>query len=308
MSTMDELEFRDLLIIFLKRSWILVITVGVAGYLARRSAVKLPDLYSSTALLVPANSSGATGGNSVTLGSATSRSPDLALYQALMRSRTVAMGILYRTIQKPGQDMASVQVARFMGVDTANSVAMQGAAAGLASSVVLEDQGDGIVKVSFVSTDPFVAPQITDMLIEVTQRELNRIRTERLMTILEQCQKSADQARQRYSQASGSLAMFRDANIAMEQSGRLQGRLAELESELKVREDEYQLARQRVDQMRRELDQLYPPVVVFDPASKPATLIGPNRRNKVVMGGFAGLAVGIVLILGWEFLLRKRRS
>lgn len=307
MSTIDELEIRDLLIIFLKRSWILVIAVGISGYLARRSAAKMPDLYSSTALLVPA-AGAATGGSSVTLGSATSKSPDLALYQALMRSRTVAMGILYRNIQKPGQDMASVQVARFYGVDTSNSLAMQAAAANVASSVMLEDQGDGIIKVSFVSTDPYLAPQITDMLIEVTQRELNRIRTERLMTILEQCQKTADVSRQRYSQASGSLAVFRDANIAMEQSGRLQGRLAELESELKVREDEYQTARQRVDQMRRELDQLYPPVVVFDPASRPAALIGPNRRSKVMMGGFVGLAVGIVLILSWEFLLRKRRT
>ncbi|HOX53396.1 MAG TPA: hypothetical protein PKY05_18095, partial [Fibrobacteria bacterium] len=104
------------------------------------------------------------------------------------------------------------------------------------------------------------------------------------------------------------LAIFRDANIAMEQSGKLQGRLAELESELKVRTDDYQLARQRVDQMRRELDQLYPPVVVFDPASRPALLIGPNRKTKVMLGGFVGLVVGVMLIAGWEFLLRKKSS
>ncbi len=47
--------------------------------------------------------------------------------------------------------------------------------------------------------------------------------------------------------------------------------------------------------MRRELDQLYPPVVVFDPASRPAALIGPNRRNKVMMGGFVGLAMVVLL-------------
>ncbi|HOX52475.1 MAG TPA: hypothetical protein PKY05_13370, partial [Fibrobacteria bacterium] len=206
MDTDEELDFRDIVILFLKRSWILVITVGIAGFLAKRQAYKLPDLYMSTALLVPAASTssaqGGGGAASITFGSVTSRSPDLSLYQALMKSRTVAMGILYRNIEKAGQDMAVIQVARSMGVDTANPLAMQKAASDLASAVSLEDGGDGIIKVSFTSTDPYVAPQITDMIIEVTQRELNRIRTERLTTILEQCQKTAEQARVRYAQAS----------------------------------------------------------------------------------------------------------
>jgi uncharacterized protein involved in exopolysaccharide biosynthesis len=58
--------------------------------------------------------------------------------------------------------------------------------------------------------------------------------------------------------------------------------------------------------MRLELDQLYPPAVVFDPASRPPQLVGPNRRNMVMVAGFLGLLAGIVIVVAWEFLLRKK--
>jgi uncharacterized protein involved in exopolysaccharide biosynthesis len=305
MKTSEELEFRDLAILFLKRSWIIAITVGVAVWIGHRRAAALPNLYKSTALLVPAASNNQRSASSVTLGSSTTGSPDLSLYQALMTSRTVMMDILRKQTMRPARDLSPQLVAKFFGVDTSNATAMQQAATSLSKSVTLVDQGDGIIEVSFTSTDPQLAPQVADMVIEVTQRELNRIRTDRLQTILTQLQKSVDEAHYRYSAASGALANFKDANIEME-SGRLQGRSAELESDLKVREEDYQQSRSRADQMRLELDQLYPPAVVFDPASRPALLVGPNRQNMVMVAGLVGLIVGVLIILAWEFLLRKK--
>ena len=306
-NSSEELEFRDLAILFLKRSWVMVITVGVAGWLGYHKAAALPNLYKSTALLVPA-SSGQRGPNAsaAALGSSTSSSPDLSLYQALMTSRTVMMDILRAPIYRSVRDMSPQLMAKFYGLDTSNATAMQQAASSLSKSVALVDQGDGIIEVSFTSTDPQIAPQVADMVIEVTQRELNRIRTERLQTILAQLQKSVDEAHYRYSVASGTLAGFKDANIEME-SGRLQARSAELESDLKVREEDYQQARSRADQMRLELDQLYPPAVVFDPASRPALLVGPNRQNIIMVYSLVGLIVGIGIVLAWEFLLRKKK-
>lgn len=299
-----ELEFRDIFFIFLKRSWVLVLTVGIAVWIGRTKAKKLPNQYQSTALLVPATTSNSVrGGTLGGVGSATSSSPDLALYQALMTSRTVMQDILRRQVQKSA-DLAPQLVASLMGVDTSDAIAMQGAAGALASGVSLVDQGDGIIRVSYTSADPYFAPQMTDMVLEVTQKQLNRIRSERLSTIIEQLQRSVDDAHRRYSVASSILANFKDANMGME-SGKLQARLAELESDLKVREDDYNTSRQRANQMRLELDQLYPPAVIFDPASRPAILVGPNRQGKVMLAGFVGFLIGIGIILVWEFLLRK---
>ncbi|HNY32686.1 MAG TPA: hypothetical protein PKO15_17515 [Fibrobacteria bacterium] len=304
----DELEFRDIFILFLKRSWIVVIAAGVAGWLGHRNAQKMPNQYRSTALLVPAaTTSGGRGGVSLGgVGSATASSPDLALYQALMTSRTVMQEILWQPIQTSG-DLAPRLVATIMGVDTADPIGMQLAAQNLANGVSLYDQGDGIIRVSYTSSNQELAPQMTEMVLTMTQKQLNRIRSERLTTIIEQLQRSVDEAHRRYTAASSALAKFKDANIEME-SGRLQARLSELESDLKVREDDYNTARQRANQMRLELDQLYPPAVVFDPPSRPALLVGPNRQGKVMLAVFAGLLVGVGLIVFTEFLLRKRRE
>jgi uncharacterized protein involved in exopolysaccharide biosynthesis len=302
----DELEFRDILVILLKRSWVLVLTIGLAGWIGNWKARKLPNLFQSTALLVPATTSSQKGGTLGSVGSSTSSSPDLTLYQALMTSRTVMQEILHRPVVRSA-DLNPQLVASIMGVDTSDAVRMQLAAGTLATGVSLVDQGDGIIRVSYTSTDPYLAPQMTDMILEVTQQQLNRIRSERLNTIIEQMQHSVDESHRRYSNASAVLANFKDANIGME-SGRLQARLAELESDLKVREEDYNVARQRANQMRLELDQLYPPAVVFDPASRPALLVGPNRKSKVILAGLVGLLSGLTIVLAWEFLIRQVRK
>jgi uncharacterized protein involved in exopolysaccharide biosynthesis len=306
MKTSDELDFRDLAVLFLKRSWVLAIAVGVAGGLGYRHARSMPDLYTSTALLVPAASSQTRSSAAGELGSSnsTNKSPELSLYQALMTSRTVMMDILRRQIQR-SNELSFQSVASIIGIDTANPTAMQRAAMNLSKAVTLDDQGDGIIRVSFTSTDPNIAPQMTDLVLETTQRELNRIRTDRLSTILAQLQKSVDETHLKYNMASNSVAGFTNANASME-SGTLQARKAELLSNLKVTQEDYQDARQQADQMRLELDQLYPPAVVFDPASRPALRVGPNRTNITVVYALVGLLVGIALVLAWEFLLRKK--
>jgi len=306
MKTSDELDFRDLAILFLKRSWIIAITVGVGAGLGYRHAKSLPDIFTSTALLVPASSGSSHAAPAGELGSSSSssKSPELSLYQALMTSRTVMKDILRRQIQR-SNEFSSQTVGSILGVDTANPVAMQVAAANLTKAVTLDDQGDGIIKVAFTSTDPNIAPQMTDLVLEVTQREMSRIRTERLQTILTQLQKSVEETHFKYSQASNAVAGFSNANASME-SGTLQARRAELESNLKVCQADYQEARQQADHIRLELDQLYPPAVVFDPASRPALRVGPNRSNIVMVASIVGLLIGIVLVLAWEFLLRKK--
>lgn len=300
-----ELEIRDLVILFLKRSWILAIFVAVAAWIGHSKAQKLPDLYESTALLVPTAAELVRGSGSA--GGGQGSSPDLALYQALMTSRTVLVQVLKAPVLKSGDDTVPVPYAAVIGVDTANPVQMQGATQGLAGSISLGDAGEGIFKLSFVSTDSFIAPQMADIIMTATQKELYRVRTEKITSILAQLEQTARGAYIKYRTAAARTGRFMDQNLEME-SGSLQVKRDELEAELKMREEAYTLARQRADQIRLELDQVYPPAVVFDPASRPATLIGPNRRSKVMLAGFVGLVLGIALVLAWEFLFKSRKA
>lgn len=300
-----ELELRDLVFLFLKRSWILAICVGIAAWIGHTKAEKLPDLYESTALLVPTAAELVRSANSQ--GGSGDASPDLALYQALMTSRTVLVQVLKAPVLRTHSDTSPVPYASMIGVDTASPAQMQGATQGLANSISLLDGGEGIFKLSFVSTDSFVAPQMADIIMTATQKELYRVRTEKISSILAQLEQSARAAYIKYRAAAARAGRFMDQNLEME-SGSLQVKRAELEAELKMREEAYTLARQRADQIRLELDQVYPPAVVFDPASRPATLIGPDRKQKTMLAGFIGLVLGIVLVLAWEFLFKSRKA
>jgi len=296
-----ELELRDLLILFLKRSWIFVITVGVAAWLGHRDVSKLPDVYSSTALLVPT----AASSSKASVPGAASGSPDLSLYSALMTSRTVMAQVLKARVQASEKDTTKIPYASTIGVDTADPVAMQSAAGGLAGAIQLADGGDGIIRLAFTSTNAFVAPQMADIIMAATQAELNRVRTSRITAILAQLETRAQEARARYRADAARLAGFLDANLEME-SGVLQMRRSELESEVQMREEAYLMARKRADEARLELDQVYPPAIVYDPASRPASWVGPDRRSKVMLSAFVGFVLGTLLILAWEFLLKKK--
>lgn len=304
-GTKKEIELRDLVILILKRSWILAICVGAAAWIGHTKAQKLPDLYESTALLVPTAAElvrGATGG-----AGQGGESPDLSLYRALMTSRTVLVQVLKAPVFQSEEDTVAVPYATLVGVDTASPAEMQGASGDLAGSISLQDGGEGIFKLSFVSTDAFVAPQMADIIMTATQKELYRVRTEKISSVLTQLEQTARGAYVKYRAAAARAGRFMDQNLEM-QSGSLQMKRDELEAELRMREEAYTLARQRADQIRLELDQVYPPAVVFDPASRPAVLIGPNRRQKVMLAGFVGLVLGFVLIFSWEFLLKSRKA
>lgn len=306
-GTSKEIEIRDLIILFLKRSWILAIAVAIGGWIGHSKASKLPDLYESTALLVPTASELAHGTSGTNNNGAGSISPDLALYQALMTSRTVLVQVLKSPVYRSHRDTVPVPYATLNGIDTASPVQLQSATSGLAGSIALEDGGEGIIKLSFISTDSFVAPQMADIIMAATQKELYRVRTEKIASILTQLEQSARSAYGKYRAAMARAGQFQDQNVEME-SGVLKVRRDELDADLKMREEAYTLARTRADQTRLELDQVYPPAVVFDPASRPAILIGPNRRNKVVLAAFMGLVIGVVFVLGWEFLLKSRKA
>ena len=222
-----------------------------------------------------------------------------------MTSRTVMMDVLHGHILRSARDLAEVDVATFLRVDTTNPLAMQAAAGQLSSSVRIDDGGEGIFYLSFTATDPSVAPQLADMVVDVTQKELSRIRSDKLRSILELQTKAVDDAHLEYSRAAARLAGYSASNVDM-QNASLQMRKDELVSDVKVREEAYITARQRADQTRMELEQVYPPAVVFDPASRHAVRVGPDRRGQTLLWTFAGLVAGLATVLAWEFLLKKK--
>lgn len=301
-----ELDFRDIFFLFLKGSWVIALLAAAGFWIGHQRAAKLPNLYSSSALLVPtvpvtASASASTSPDKPPV------SPDLAMFGALMQSRTVMMQVLKSPVKASPSAKSLVPYANTLGIDTADGVAMQQTANSLGSSIYLSDEGSGIFRLTFTSTDSFVVPQMADIVLDATQKELVRVKTQRMSSALKVLQTRLQEAEQEYRTASARLATFLLRNVDME-SGDLQVRQAQLEADIRMKEQSYTQARDRADLARSELDQAYPPAMVFDPASRPASLIGPNRRNKAMLAAFVGLVIGVALVLGWEFLLKKRPS
>jgi uncharacterized protein involved in exopolysaccharide biosynthesis len=300
----EQIEIRDLLILLLKRSWFIAICVGVAGFVGKRQADRPPDLFQSTALLMPTEPARSSG-NSSKEGTSSSEGSDIAFYSALMRSRLVMREVLLTQVLVSPDSPRRQTVASIMKVDTTNDLDMQVAAWELSNSMELSDMGNGILQLSFTSTNQYLAPQMVDLVSTATQRSMQQVRVEKFNTVLAKLETSLQQTKDDLRRASTQQAQFQDQNDGLE-VGRLRVTSQEIETERKMKEATYLATRQKVDQMRLERDQLYPPVVVLDPASRPAVRIGPNRRNTVMLALFIGLVVGGALVLAWEFLLRKR--
>ena len=303
----EQIELRDLLIVLLKGSWFIAICVALGGYLGRREAAKLPDLFQSTALLIPTEPASASKGGVLAAASSSSGASDLALYSALMRSRLVMREVLFTEVLVSPDSSKRQMVASILHIDTANELEMQKAAMDLANAVSLYDVGNGIMQLSFTSTSQYLAPQMADIITSAAQRSIHQVRVERFNTVLARLETSSQQSKDELRKAALRQAQFEDQNVGLEVA-RLRVLSEEIETEKKMKEQTYLMARQKADQMRLERDQLYPPAVVLDPASRPAIWIGPNRRTKFMLAAFVGFVLGTSLVLAWEFLLRKRRS
>lgn len=307
----QEIDIKDLVFLLLRRSWVIFLTTAVAFLIGYDKVRKMPDIYTSTVLLVPTSTGGAGGraqmaAAAMGMGKASS-SPELVLYSALMTSRTVMTRVLRQKVPTivDGANMTSVAALR--KVDTTDPVAMQIEAANLAKSVGFVDAGDGIIRVSFTTPERQLAPEMAELVLEMTQKELERIQSEKVTAMLGKLRQTEAETYAAYRRAGARLGAFADANRDYD-LGQLQAQRNALESELKLRESAYIAARARAEDAQMQLDQIYPPAVVFDSASRPALRVGPDRRSIVMLHCFAGVVAGIVLLGLWHMLFPRRRK
>lgn len=303
----EQIEIRDLLLLLVKRSWFIAICAGLAGFIGQRQAAKLPDIYESTALLIPTEPTqgGGKAAAAALLGGGSSEATDMAFYSALMRSRLVMREVLLTPVLVAPNSSERRMVAAILNVDTAKELAMQSATSDLAKGLSLYDMGSGILQLSFTSNNAYLAPQMVDLITAAAQRSMQQVRVERFNTVLAKLETSLQQTKEDLRRAATQQAQFQDQNDGLA-VGRLRVTSEEIETEKRMKEQTYLATRLKADQMRLERDQLYPPAVVLDPASRPAVWIGPYRRTKVILAAFIGFVVGTGLVLAWEFLLRKR--
>lgn len=302
-SVRKEIELREILLALLKWSWLLVVFAGAGGWIGYNRAKKVPNQYQSSAVLVLANS-GLQKGEVGSIGDQTVATPDLALFQSLLTSKVVLSRVLAQKIRR-SPEFREETIAELLHADTGNPVSVVQTVQYLANRMSVLDQGDGTLKVSYHSANAELCPAIVDMTISIAQDQLKSIRLGRLDMVIEQVRRSVENAHSRFQAASLSVVRFKNANIAME-SADLQARLADLESEMGIQQEEYLTLRKRMNQLLIERDQVLVPAIVFDPANRPATLIGPDRWHQAQLAGFIGLVLGLVIVGAWEFLLRKK--
>lgn len=157
--------------------------------------------------------------------------------------------------------------------------------AALASRVqIVTDATNGVVKVSVSDASPQMAADLTNALVNQYALDARAAQEEALSAALASAEERLAVARKRISVVPGTPGATSDPGVVG---------LASHES-----------AAALVDSLRLGVDTQVDPVVVSMAAAAPASAGGSNGLRTALFGFFAGLALGVILALLLEYLVR----
>ncbi len=302
----DEIDLRELILALWQKKWWIIACTVLAAALAIVVAMRAPRVYESTVLLIPtstdASSSSTLGAAAALLGKKSGGTGDLDLYQGLMNSRTVIHQLLMTDVRDWSDSGRGrmLPLWRVMRVDLKKRGAMDMAARGLLKSIEVAPNGTGeggIIEVKVSAGQPWLAQQIANIVVDLAQEEIRRVRSERYNIILSRLERASSGARSDWNASSQQLAGYQDVNRSITLPEQ-QLDVDRMSTEKQVRQDKYLLVRNTVEQMRVERAKAVPPMVVLDPADYPYVPAKPKRKLIVLAGmmlGFLGSCAGVLL-------------
>lgn len=313
----DQIDFQSLAkLIWINRTIVLlgttlscVIFSGYAFFIAA-------PVYESTALLIPVHASAGTdqiGAAAALLnGKSNTSSGDAALYQNLLTSRTVIGKLLNANIKNNSDTGRNLPepLYRILKIDTSSPVEVDNSVSYLAKSVTVNSRdfsSGGILEIKVTASNPWLAQQIGNELLEIGQEELRLVRIARSNIVIPRLLASAQKANREWDSAAKSLAFFQDRNRSITVPGQ-RLILDRLEVDKQAKEQKYLLAQREYETQILESIKATPPMMILDPANLPSKRSKPNRKLLIILGGGLGLAVSVGSILGWSTIQGLRKN
>jgi len=276
----NEISLLDLLIVIAKHKKLILGLTFVSALLALGYAVRLPNIYTATAKILPPQSSQSSSVNSVMMaqlgglagGALGGLKDPNALYIAMMRSRTIGEKVAQRfELQKVYEKKTMTETLK-----------------ALQEVTMIASGKDGIIAIDVDDTDPERAATIANSFVE----ELNKLMRTLALT-------EAGQRRQFFeAQMKSEKDKLTDAEITLDRTPNTSLRYMQAVRNLKFQEGIYEvLAKQfAVAKLDEAKDSLL--IQVLDKAIPPEKKSKPKRSSIVLLATILALFIGVL----WAFL------
>lgn len=289
------------------------IFIGAAASAYLAFIVQKP-FFEATALLIPIEQGhvgGQLSGTAAALlgGKNNGGGSDVDLYQSLLTSRTV----MHKTLMSVFLDLRDTATLRekplyrILGVDTSKNIVMENVLNALSGSIVVgakDSRESAILKVKGQAAYPWLAQQLTDIVLNNGQEELRRVRTERYDAIMGRLAIAVNIAKLEWDTSARKVAYFRDRNRSISLPDQAL-EVSRLELDKQAKEQKYFLARRELEQQQMDREKATPPMLILDSANLPAKKSGPKRGMILVIGLIAGFVCGSAYVIVEKMLFGK---
>jgi uncharacterized protein involved in exopolysaccharide biosynthesis len=275
-------------------------------------------IYTSTAKIMSSSSGGGmsqAAGLAAQFGIAipTGQSEPKWVYPEIIKSRTLARVMLKRKFDtnKFGPQKNLLQILTYgngdpqVGLDTLEIMAVNNF---LGMINISEDVTTAILTLSINASEPSFAAEVNQALIEeldTHQRKYNKAKTsdtkqfiiERIIAVENELMAAEED-----------LKVFMDRNRRIENSPALQLEQQRLGREVTVLTGVFTTLKQQLETTKIEEVKESDYVVVLDPPEVPLRRSKPNKRLMVILAGFSGLGLGIILAFVREFTANSEKE
>jgi len=164
---------------------------------------------------------------------------------------------------------------------------------------------EGNVSIICSLPEAYAAAQLVQSTQAILQRYITDFKIEKAKVDQEFIQQRFDEAKKNYQAAQQQLALFRDRNKNMSQA------VAKTEEERLYGEytlvtGVYSDLAKKLEQAKIQVKEETPVFTIIRPVSVPTEKSRPNRPVILAISAFIGLVVGIVGVLGKDFMIQTR--
>ena len=276
-------------------------------------------VYTSTAKIMSSSSGG--GGMSPAKGLAaqfginipTGQSEQKWVYPEIIKSRTLAKSMLKRKFDTNefGPQKNLLQILTYgknapqMGLDTLEIKAVDSF---LGMIGISEDTKTGILTLRINASEPQFAAEVNRVLIQeldAHQRKYNKAKTSETKQFIEERILNTEKE---LMAAEENLKVFMDRNRRIENSPALQLEQQRLGREVTVLTGVFTTLKQQLETTKIEEVKESDYVVILDPPEVPLQRSKPNKKLMVIMAGFIGIGLGLVLAFILEIIANSKKE
>ena len=304
----ESITLMDIILVLSRHIKVIIITPTILCTLMIIYVLFFTNLsYTSTAKIMSSSGSGG-GGLSQAAGLAAqfginipnSQSEPKWVYPEIIKSRTLAKILLKRKFDSIefGQQKSLLQILTYgneipeIGIDTLRIIAVEKL---LNMINISEDRKTGILTLSINASEPSLASEINQALIEELdshQRQYNKSKTSETRQFIDERILNTEKELQI---AENKLKNFNDRNRRIENSPALQLEQQRLGREVIVLTGVFTTLKQQLETTKIEEVKESDYVILLDPPEIPIKPIDQNKRMKVILAGLLGIGLGIII-------------